>query len=391
MITTVAVHGYRSLRDLRLPLAPVTVVTGPNGAGKSSLYRALRLLAATARDGIIAPLAGEGGLDRVLWAGPEHISGAMRRGEVPVQGSSGRNKPVSLMLGVATDELGYLVDIGLPIPGHTAFGRDPHIKREEIFAGPVLRPAARLVHRRGDTVTITDGTPRRVDVPLTPRVSVLSELADPDAYPEISWMRRMVRGWRFYDSFRTDASAPARASCVGTWTPVLAEDGHDVAAALQTVVESAWSDEFRETLGAAFPGSEVFVTASEADGRFHLQMRQPGMLRPLGADELSDGTMRFLLLAVALLSPQPPSLLVLNEPETSLHPHVLPVLAELITGVARRTQVMIVSHSTELITPLLALGDGDTVVHHHLQKDTGETRIQDQGLLTTPQWEWGRR
>lgn len=391
MIQTIAVHGYRSLRDLVVPLAPVTVITGPNGAGKSSLYRAMRLLAATASDGVVGPLAAEGGLDRVLWAGPERISNAMRLGEVPVQGSGGRSRPVSLMLGIATDELGYLIDIGLPTPGSSAFVRDPQIKREEIFAGPVLRPAARLVRRKGNAVTITDEVQRQVDVPLTPRVSILSELADPDGYPDIGWMRRLVRGWRFYDSFRTDAAAPARSACVGTWTPVLADDGHDLAAAVQTILESSWAGPFTDAFEQAFPGSDVRVTVGEADGRFHLQVRQPGMLRALGADELSDGTLRFLLLATALLSPQPPGLLVLNEPETSLHPHVLPVLAKLISDVARRTQVIIVSHADDLIAPLVELGDGDAVVHHHLVKDTGETAIEGQGLLTRPQWDWGSR
>lgn len=391
MITTLAVHGYRSLRDLAVPMAPVTLVTGANGSGKSSLYRAMRLLAGTATSGVVGSLAAEGGLDRVLWAGPERISGAMRRGEVPVQGSSSRSKPVSLMLGFATAELAYLIDIGLPIPSQTAFVRDPQIKREEIFAGPILRPASRLVRRKNSTVTVFDEVRREVGSKLSPRVSMLSELADPDGYPDIGWMRQVVSGWRFYDSFRTDAAAPARSSCVGTWTPVLADDGHDLAAAVQTVLESAWSGPFTSAFEEAFEGSEVGVHAEGTDGRFHLQVRQPGMLRPLGADELSDGTLRFLLLATALLSPQPPSLLVLNEPETSLHPHVLPVLARLMTDVARRTQVMVVSHSDALIQPLLALGDEDTVVHHHLVKNTGETRLEGQGLLNTVPWEWGKR
>lgn len=391
MITTLAVHGYRSLRDLAVPMAPVTLVTGANGSGKSSLYRAMRLLAGTATSGVVGSLAAEGGLDRVLWAGPERISGAMRRGEVAVQGSSSRSKPVSLMLGFATSELAYLIDIGLPIPSPTAFVRDPQIKREEIFAAPVLRPASRLVQRKNSTVTVFDDESRTVGSKLSARVSILSELSDPDGYPDIGWMRQVVSGWRFYDSFRTDSAAPARSSCVGTWTPVLADDGHDLAAAVQTVLESAWAGPFARAFEEAFPGSEVLVDAEGTDGRFHLQVRQPGMLRPLGADELSDGTLRFLLLATALLSPQPPSLLVLNEPETSLHPHVLPVLARLMTDVATRTQVMVVSHSDALIQPLLALGAEDAVTHHHLVKEVGETRLEGQGLLSTVPWEWGSR
>ncbi|WP_194926300.1 AAA family ATPase, partial [Catenulispora pinisilvae] len=71
MITTLAVENYRSLRDLCLPIGPLTVVTGANGSGKSSLYRAVRLLADVSRNGAVAALAREGGLGSTLWAGPE--------------------------------------------------------------------------------------------------------------------------------------------------------------------------------------------------------------------------------------------------------------------------------------------------------------------------------
>ncbi len=66
MITTLAIHGYRSLRDLVLPLGRVTVVTGANGTGKSSLYRAVRLLADAAQGRLVAALAAEGGLPSTL-------------------------------------------------------------------------------------------------------------------------------------------------------------------------------------------------------------------------------------------------------------------------------------------------------------------------------------
>ncbi len=87
MISRLAIAGYRSLRDTRLTLAPLTVVTGPNGSGKSSLYRALRLLADIAQGRIIGSLAFEGGLPSTLWAGPEIVSAAMRRGEMPIGGT----------------------------------------------------------------------------------------------------------------------------------------------------------------------------------------------------------------------------------------------------------------------------------------------------------------
>jgi predicted ATPase len=67
MMTTLAISGYRSLRDIRVSLAGLTIVTGANGSGKSSLYRALKLLADIAQGRIVQSLAAEGGLQSTLW------------------------------------------------------------------------------------------------------------------------------------------------------------------------------------------------------------------------------------------------------------------------------------------------------------------------------------
>src|ERR1700759_3294063 len=111
MLNTIAIRGYRSLREVVLPLAQLTVVTGANGTGKSSLYRALRLLADCGRGEVIGSLAREGGLDSVLWGGPEQLGGARRAGRV--EGTT-RTGPVALELGFASDDFGYLIDLGLP-------------------------------------------------------------------------------------------------------------------------------------------------------------------------------------------------------------------------------------------------------------------------------------
>ncbi|MDX7584871.1 AAA family ATPase, partial [Klebsiella pneumoniae] len=75
----------------------------------------------------------------------------------------------------------------------------------------------------------------------------------------------------------------------------------------------------------AFPGARLRIDFQQG-GRFAVELQQDGLLRPLSASELSDGTLRYLLLVAALLTPRPPSLMVLNEPETSLHPDLLPAL-----------------------------------------------------------------
>ena len=79
MILTLAVSGYRSIRNLVLPLERLNVITGGNGTGKSSLYRALRLLADVAQGRAIGSLALEGGLQSTLWAGPEFVSRPVKR------------------------------------------------------------------------------------------------------------------------------------------------------------------------------------------------------------------------------------------------------------------------------------------------------------------------
>src|SRR6185436_921960 len=153
ILSALAVAGYRSLREFVAPLRQLNVVTGPNGSGKSSLYRALRLLADTAQGRVITSLAREGGLPSTLWAGPESISRSVRRAEHPVEGTP-REKPVNLRMGFASDELGYLIDLGLPKPYKSAFHLDPEIKRECIWHGPVLRPSSMLVDRNGPLVRI---------------------------------------------------------------------------------------------------------------------------------------------------------------------------------------------------------------------------------------------
>ena len=134
MITKLAISGYRSLRDVRLGLGALNVVTGANGSGKSSLYRAVRLLADIAQGRIIQSLAAEGGLHSTLWAGPESFSRAMKKGEQPVQGTV-RKASVSLKLGFAGRDYGYAIDLGLPIPSSSHFARDPEIKTESQWVG----------------------------------------------------------------------------------------------------------------------------------------------------------------------------------------------------------------------------------------------------------------
>jgi predicted ATPase len=292
-------------------------------------------------------------------------------------------------MGFASDDYGYLMDLGLPVAQRSHFDLDPEIKREALWSGPFLRPAATLVERGNREVRIraASGEWQRAGHQLQTFDSMLSEFADPERAPELLLVRERLRGWRFYDHFRTDATAPARRVQVGTRTAVLAPDGADVAAALQTIRELGPRGALDEAIELAFPGSHVEVLNTA--GRFEIAFHQHGLLRPLSGAELSDGTLRYLLWVAALLTPRPPELLVLNEPETSLHPDLLPALANLVVTAAKETQVIVVSHSRPFISALEALSpDLETI---ELRKESGATVITGQGPLDEPPWKWPTR
>ncbi|MCL1059967.1 AAA family ATPase [Shewanella gelidimarina] len=392
MLTTLAIQNYRSLRDVTIPLAKLNLVTGANGSGKSNLYKALRLLAQTAQGGVVNALALEGGLDSSFWAGPEKLSRAMLAGEMPIEPTV-RQQVKRLRLGFASDEFSYLIELGLPKPdSSTLFGLDPQIKREAIWVGSSYRPSTVLVERRSALVKSRTEVAKQagwqtLNVHMQHSDSIFTELADPERTPEVIRLRDNIRAWRFYDHFRSDSDAPARKSQLGTRTPVLHHDGRDLASAIQTIFEVGDREAFDTALSDAFPGAHV-VIEYESNGMLTLKFHQQGLLRALNAAELSDGTLRYLLLVAALLTPRPPELMVLNEPETSLHPDLLPALSRLIVKASDRCQLWVVSHANRLINALNQFEDCNLI---ELDKQLGQTEIVGQDILSKPSWRWHNR
>ena len=191
-----------------------------------------------------------------------------------------------------------------------------------------------------------DGQAVRIPTGLDPSESILAQVGDPKTFPELWLLREHMRTWRFYHHFDTSPTAPARHPQSGVRTRVLDDRGDNLAAALATIRELGDNRLLQSVVAEAFPGSELFIEAH--DGRFAVNVTQRGLLRPLTGVELSDGTLRFLCLTAALLTTQAPGLMVLNEPETSLHSQLLAPLARLIKDMSARTQVWVSTHSPEL-------------------------------------------
>ena len=330
MLQRLHVRNYRSLRDVGIELGQLTVVTGPNGSGKSNLYRALELVQAAAAGRFAQALLGDGGMPSALWAGPR------------------RKGPVRMGLTTRWDDLSHDIEAGLIQAGNNSpFVLDPEIKEEYIFVSPARKPSTTLAERKGShckTVAV-DGELRRT-VSLVPSESLLSQVGEPDLYPEIDTLARRVRGWRFYHQFDTGTASAIRRPQPGVRTDALASDGHDLGAAIATLAERGDRRALDDAVDQAFPGYAVNVGGEP--GTFGVSLTAPGLQRALSAQELSDGQLRFLCLATALLSTRPPELLVLNEPETSLHPSAVVALAPLIKAAAQFSQVWVTTHDASL-------------------------------------------
>lgn len=362
-VRRLTVENYRSIRRLSVPLRRLNVFVGENGVGKTNLYRALALVQAAAAGTLARELAAEGGMESAFWAGPRKPTDSSVRLKLGCE------------LGDATT-YGYRVEIGLPAPMAAGFPLEGQVKEERLEQLGGRRPVT-LLERRNVLVKARDREDRlnTVTIDLLPSETALAAIRDPGGYPDLSFTRDHLLAWRFYHAFRTDPGSPLRRPALAVTTPTLAADGSDLAAVFATL-NMLRGDLYpiAEAVADAFEGAYVVQGDRPSEQFVSFAMQYPEFpRRHFEASELSDGTLRFLALAGALLGYRPASLIALNEPETSLHPSLLPALARLIARGAERSQIWVVTHSTVLAD---AIADATGTIPRRLYKEKGETLLE---------------
>ena len=358
-LSAVEITGYRSIRKIRFPVRQLTVLVGGNGVGKTNLYRSLELLQAAARGTLADEIAREGGLASIFWAGGKNLSpdGSFD----PMYRTDGYRKEEGnrLRLAASFADLGdgsfdptYRLEVSFADNYVAAFPNEAQITAERLD-WQQRGKAVNLMDRKNAMAWARDAAGRR-EVANEDLLASETALAALSGRSEIALVRDSLVAWRFFHGFRTDAESPLRRPSRAVTAPSLASDGSNLGAVLATLHHIRGDRiDLDRAIEDAFPGAELVIPEVGEFASFGMRYAEMPK-RVFLPHELSDGTLQFLALAGALLSYRLPPFIALNEPENSLHPNLLPMLARLIVKAAERSQVWVVTHARDLADAIAA-------------------------------------
>ena len=321
-----------------LELKPLNVVIGPNGSGKSNLVEVFSLLKAVPRD-LPLPIRIGGGVDEWMWRQSQDERAKSAKIEVVFQPGEVTKK--------ATDSpVRYRIEFGSQ--AGTFVVLDERIENEEPDAGK-KKPYFYFGYEKGLPMMNVKGKPRnlqRADIDQTQ--SILLQRRDPENCPEIAAVGDHFREILVYRSWRFGPDSPIRKSGdVGVDTNHLREDFINLPARLMTLKRDPQTKaRLLSLLSEVAPNFTDLEVVLEG-GRLQLYLTEGR--RNIPAHRLSDGTLRYLALLAILLDPGPARLVVIEEPELGLHPDILPILRDLLVEASSRFQLIVTTHSTQLV------------------------------------------
>jgi len=351
------IRGFRSLKNVSWTPDNLNIVIGPNGTGKSNLLRMLELISASARGRLGRYVQKSGGMEPLVWDGcAEGI-------DFDIQASpADENRDTGQKGMTYRAEMKRLGKSSVFRIGHellTASHRTEMDGRNE----PV-----RLLGREGLRSSVFDEHGKALPLPeesVSEDETLLSLTAGPfTANPHIPPFRAQLAGWCVYHDFHVHPDAVVRQPAVARVEKRVDPDGQNLIPVLHTLYTG--DRDFRKdtdlAMGAAFGDDyDEMAFPPAADQRIQLLVRWKTLSRGQSAADLSDGTLRFLFLLTVLASPSPPPLIAIDEPETGLHPSMLPIVAEYAVDAAERTQVIMTTHSPQFLDAFREIFPATTV------------------------------
>ena len=326
-----------------IELEPLNVLIGPNGSGKSNVIEAVELLHATPTN-LAAAIRDGGGAEEWIWKGRDRQQEQAATIDIELSAGTPTHRPLRYRLEFA------------PVQGRT------EVLDEAIEEATVHRPEAKDVYfyyrfQRGFPVvnvkdTLDVGNRRELQrETLRPDQSVLAQRKDPDLYPEITWVGERFGAMRTFREWTFGRYTPLRQP-QRTDHPEdrLLEDASNLALVLNQI-EHRDGRRFDDLLARFFPRYERMSTRISG-GTVQFYLHETGFHAPIPATRLSDGTIRFIAILAILLSPSPPPLVCIEEPELGLHPDVMALLGDLLVEASERMQLIVTTHSDALISEL---------------------------------------
>ena len=332
-------------------LESLNVLIGPNGSGKSNFIEAFELLRALPTD-FATVLSEGGGVNEWIWKGaPSNRVPRLDLTIEQIQRNCGVWSPGAGPLRYRLDfreeaSRVRILDEAIEEPESNGDGNERVFHYRFIsdsHGGPVIGVRQGLNERNYKTLS-------RSDVP--PDGSVLTRFRDPFHYPELTWLGWVLpqiqtfREWSF--GRRSVARRPPPADLPGDR---LLPDASNLAVVVNNLDSWGRRQEFNDLMKRFFPRFERLSTPV-IGGTVQLLLHETGFDTPIPATRISDGTLRFIAMLAVLLSPEPPPLVCLEEPELGLHPDAVALMGDVLEEASERMQLVVTTHSDALVSEL---------------------------------------
>jgi len=334
-VTRIRARNFRSLADVDVRLAPLSVMIGPNGSGKTNLLNVLRFLATTVRFDLSAALQ--------EWRGFDHVqrqSAKPGRVEIEVEGLvtqfASAGAPDSYRL-------------------HLTPSKQSGIRRSEEFQFKRRGGQGRRITVSGTQVTITEEDRETVQHSLasnqTTGLATLPRLSDSEGGLGIRRFTEFLSDLRVLEPDVSAAREPSRMYGSG-----LADDASNLADALDRLqrTDQDAMTALKSDLSRCLPGfvDILLVPVGGSARALAVQLVERSLNRPVELADASFGTVRLLALLTALHEPDPPPFLAIEEIDHGLHPYALDILVDRLRAASQRTQILAATHSPTLVNRL---------------------------------------